>query len=71
MDNKQFHLLTKELNLEYRELFGYIPRIIDYSCTREAYINALNKAVTNKKELSFYLRRVHVPRECLLCADNL
>ena len=71
MDNKQFHLLTKELNLEYRELFGYIPRIIDYSCTREEYINALNEAVTSKKELSVYLKRVHVPGECVQNAGYL
>lgn len=55
MKPKEFSDAIREYNKQYRELFGYIPSIKDYSCTQEAYINALAYAVRDKKELYNYL----------------
>ena len=51
MENSKFNQVIKPLNIRYKEIFGYIPRITDYSCTREDYINALNISVKENKEL--------------------
>lgn len=61
MDNKQFNILTKPLNVEYMRLFGYIPCITDYSCSREDYIRILERAVKEQRELSVYLEKLFVP----------
>lgn len=55
MKPKEFSDATREYNKLYRALFGYIPSIRDYSCTQEAYIAALAKAVEEEKELIHYL----------------
>lgn len=52
MDNTTFNKLIKPLNIKYKALFGYIPRIIDFSCTREEYILALQQAVKNNIPLN-------------------
>ena len=55
MKAKEFSDVTREINKQYRTLFGYIPSIRDYSCTQEQYIVALEKAVKDKKELYYFL----------------
>ena len=62
MDNKQFNAKIKPLNIEYMRLFGYIPCITDYSCTRERYIEELEKAIEEGREIFNYLEKVFVPR---------
>lgn len=52
MDNHSFNLLIKPLNIEYRKIFGDIPRITDYSCSRDEYVAALKNAIQNKQPLS-------------------
>ncbi len=49
-------------NLKYLELFGYAPFPSDYACTTDEYLEALMKAVEEKKEISNYLpvRALHV-----------
>lgn len=61
MDNKQFNIRTKPLNAEYMRLFGYIPCITDYSCSRTEYIQYLERAVKEQRELSAYLEKLFVP----------
>lgn len=41
--------------MQYRELFGYIPDFGDYDCTHEEFLKAMNRAVSEKKELSEFI----------------
>lgn len=43
MDNHTFNRIIKPLNIEYHALFGGIPRITDYSCSREEYCDLLTQ----------------------------
>lgn len=40
---------------KYKELFGYIPHQMDYPCTREEYIKALSLAISEQKEVFYFL----------------
>ena len=55
MDNHSFNLLIRPLNIEYRDIFGEIPRITDYSCSRDEYVTALKNAIDQKQPLSSML----------------
>ena len=55
MDIYEFGKLCQPLNKKYKELFGYIPHQMDYSCTREEYIEALSLAISEQKEIFHYL----------------
>ena len=57
MDNHSFNMQIRSLNIEYRNIFGEIPRITDYSCSRDEYITAL--AIKGKLPLSDIL----IPRK--------
>lgn len=59
MDNHSFNMLIRPLNIEYRKIFGEIPRITNYSCSREEYVAALKAAIRDKKSLTGML----IPRE--------
>ncbi len=41
---------------QYKEIFGYIPCIDDFSCTRTEYNIALLKAIKEQKEITEYLK---------------
>ena len=49
MDNKTFNSECRRLNQLYFGIFGYIPCSQDYSCSRETYIAAMEKAIQIKK----------------------
>ena len=51
MTVKEFNEAIRADNKAYRDLFGYIPCIVDYSCTREEYMIALKETVLRKKEI--------------------
>lgn len=59
MDNHSFNVQIRPLNVKYRNIFGEIPRITDYSCTRDEYITALESAIKDKHPLSDIL----IPRK--------
>lgn len=60
MDNATFNKLVRPLNVQYRDVFGHIPRIIDYSCTREEYLEAMKASIECKNSLeSFLTKRGH------------
>lgn len=42
----------------YQRRFGYVPNESDYICTRETYIEALLKAIEEKKEISECLKDI-------------
>ncbi len=52
MDNHSFNTCIRPLNIKYSKIFRRIPRITDYSCTREEYVEALKQAVEKKKPLN-------------------
>lgn len=55
MDIYEFGKRCQLLNKQYKELFGYIPLQTDYSCTREEYIDALSLAISEQKEIFYFL----------------
>lgn len=55
MDIYEFGKLCQPLNKKYKKLFGYIPHQMDYSCTREEYIEALSLAISEQKEIFHFL----------------
>ena len=57
MDNKEFNALVRPLNIKYREIFEDIPRITDYSCTREEYLQAMEISISSKIPVSMLLVR--------------
>lgn len=61
MDNKEFNKSLRIKNKQYMEIFGYIPCITDYACTREEYMEALNYSIANKHVLEFYIRKYVKP----------
>ncbi len=48
----------RELNKQYRDIFGYVPVPSDYdvSITSEEYITALKRSVEEKQELKNYIK---------------
>lgn len=61
MTTKEFNEIVRDNNKLYRSIFGYIPSIKNYSCTREEYIENLKKAVREKREIHNYLPRYGTP----------
>lgn len=58
MDNHSFNMQIRPLNIEYRRIFGEVPRITDYSCSREEYIAAMKTSIeTNIPIESTLIRR--------------
>lgn len=58
MDIFEFGDRCKPLNKAYKELFGYIPNQFDFNCSREEYLNALEKSVLDKKRIEYYLEQI-------------
>lgn len=55
MDMYEFGKRCQELNRHYKELFGYIPVQSEYVCTREEFLEALEKSILEKKDIINYL----------------
>lgn len=55
MDIYEFGKRCQPLNKKYKALFGYIPCQMDYACTREEYIEALSLAISEQKEIFYFL----------------
>ena len=51
MKNEEFNRAVRPLNIGYRDKFGVIPRITDFSCTREEYLEAMETAVKDGRLL--------------------
>lgn len=51
MKNAEFNNAVRPLNIKYRDRFGAIPCITDFSCTREEYLEPMEMAVKNGKPL--------------------
>lgn len=55
MKNTEFNAACRKWNVLYRDIFGDIPCITDYSCTREEYLAAMEKAVESGEPLKHLL----------------
>ena len=61
MNQFEFGKACQPLNRQYKALFGCIPTPVDYTCTRESYLEALRQAVSEKQPTSRYLPPAKVP----------
>lgn len=48
MNDLLFNKKKRQLNRAYFEVFGVVPCMQGFSCTREEYLNALNIAIDTK-----------------------
>ena len=55
MSSIEFEKKCHPYNKKYKELFGYVPGIRDYSCKQEEYFSALLMAIETKQDLSTFL----------------
>ena len=55
MDDCEFYQKIRPLNKKYCDLFGCIPSIYDYSCSRVEFVQALENAVVERKSINCYL----------------
>lgn len=55
MKSIEFSKKCRLYNIQYRDIFGYVPCRNDYSCSQDEYFTALLKAVETKCELSTLL----------------
>lgn len=62
MENQEFNKKLRSINKQYRALFGYIPCITDYACTREKYIELLEISIKTGHELKEYLPQYMNPQ---------
>lgn len=55
MDSIKFGKKCRPYNIQYRDLFGYVPCREDYSCSQEEFFEALLKSIETKKEINMFL----------------
>lgn len=52
MNSIEFGKKCRPYNVQYRDVFGYVPCRDDYDCSQDKYFEALLKAIETKCELS-------------------
>ena len=57
MNSIEFGKKCRPLNVQYKELFGYVPCRQDYKCSQEEYFSALQRSVSLGKELIDFLEQ--------------
>lgn len=53
----EFEKKCHPYNRKYKELFGYVPGISEYSCRQDEYFSALLLAIETKQELTCFLKK--------------
>jgi hypothetical protein len=56
----------KSYNIQYREIFGYVPCRGDYKCSQDEYFEALLKAIETKQDIETF-----VPKKELLTINKI
>ena len=51
MDSIEFGKKCRPFNIQYRDLFGYVPCREDYSCSQEEFLEALFRKNPNRRRL--------------------
>lgn len=52
MNSIEFGKKCRPYNIQYRDIFGYVPCRGDYLCSQDEYFTALLKAIETRTELS-------------------
>ena len=55
MDSIEFGKMCRPYNIQYRDLFGYVPCREDYSCSQEEFFEALLNSIETKKDINMFL----------------
>lgn len=55
MNSIEFGKKYRSYNIQYRNIFGYVPCRDDYRCSQEEYFNALLKAIETQTEISNFV----------------
>ena len=55
MDSIEFGKKCRPFNIQYRDLFGYVPCREDYSCSQEEFLEALLRSIETKKDINMFL----------------
>lgn len=63
MDNITFNRETHRLNKEYYDVFGVVPCMQGFTCAREEYIEALEKAVSTHTAIERLLPKEDRPMD--------
>lgn len=61
MDSITFNKKTHQLNKSYYDIFGVVPCMQGFACSREEYIEALEKAVSTNIEIEKLLPKEGAP----------
>ena len=51
MDSIEFGKKCRPYNIQYRDIFGYIPCRDNYGCSQDEYFQALLKAINTHTEI--------------------
>lgn len=60
MNSIEFGKKCRSYNVQYRDIFGYIPCYQNYKCTQEEYFSALIKAIETRTEISAFLPKKNI-----------
>ena len=58
MNSIEFGKKCRPYNIQYRDLFGYVPCCEKYHCSQDEFFQALVTAIETKKELSELLTKI-------------
>ena len=61
MNTAEFNAECRKRNKVYREIFGCIPRVTDYVCTREEYIASMDKSIKTGEPLEHFMQKKGAP----------
>lgn len=65
MNSIEFGKKCRPYNVQYRDIFGYVPCSDDYKCSQEEYFDALLKAIETKEDISTL-----IPKKVIDYSDN-
>lgn len=64
MNSIEFGKKCSPYNIQYRNIFGYVPCRYDYNCNQDEYFEALVKAIKTKQDISTFVAKKTVsPKE--------
>ena len=62
MDNQTFNKEKRQLNKAYFDVFGEVPCMQHFVCSREEYLEALKKAISSKTKVEQLLSCFGAPK---------
>ena len=57
MTSIEFGKKCQPYNIQYKDIFGYVPCRDDYLCDQNEYFNALLKSINEKQPIETYLTK--------------